>query len=130
MANELTLSASVSYVDPDGSEFSVVIENLLKSIATKVFARNKVTVGTSEEAIPFGDIAAPFGYALLLNWDQTNYVEVRMASGASNDNICLDPASTDGVPGFAIFKFGSDVTAPYWIANTSSCRCEAIIFSR
>jgi hypothetical protein len=36
-----------------------------------------------------------------------------MATGASNDHVRLDAR------GVAFFKFGSDVTAPYVIANTA-----------
>ena len=65
------------------------------------------------------------GWAMFKNLDPTNYLEIRMATGASNDHIRIPPGKTAGP-----FWFGSDVTAPYAIANTAVCMLEYLICSQ
>lgn len=76
------------------------------------------SVGTSEEAIPLGEVTAAKAGMYVKNLDDTNYVEIRDATGASNDVIYV-PAGKD-----VFFYFGTDVTAPYWIANTAAVLVE------
>lgn len=124
MADEITVNGSVAYSDVDGTEFTMSIEDFVASIATKKFVHAKVSVGTSEEAIPLGEVVS-LGWAMFKNWDATNYVEVRAATGAANDIIKIPPLGSAGP-----FHFGSDVTAPFWVANTGACLCEYAIFSQ
>jgi hypothetical protein len=123
MANELTVYASVAYEDSEGTEhpaFGVAGDSV--SVTTKKFVSGKVSVGTTEEAIPLGEVSS-LGYAVFKNLDSTNYVELRMASGASNDHIKIAAGEA------CCFRFGSDVSAPYLIANTAACQVEYRIYS-
>lgn len=115
MANELTVSVSVEY--QKGNSPSVAFAKTGKKInvsgnpATGLI----VSVGTSEEAIPLGEVTAAGAMMVGENLDDTNYIEIRDATGASNDIIKVGPREP------FLFRFGSDVTAPYWIANTAAC---------
>lgn len=124
MSKELTINGTLQYSDSEGSDFSISIEDFIASVNTKKFVHAKVSVGTSEEAIPLGEVVTP-GQSFFKNLDPTNYVEIRPASGSSNDYIYLPPGGSAGP-----FCWGSDVTAPYWIANTNPCQCEYVIVSR
>jgi hypothetical protein len=115
MAAEITVSASLAVDD------GIIDEALAKSGLRFDWAGTKYTkhvqsIGTSEEAIDLGEITT-LGWVLAINLDNTNYVELRSATGAGNDIIKL-PAKH----GLALFHWGSDVSAPFAIANTSACR--------
>jgi len=119
----LTITATVAYEDSEGTEhpaFGVIADTA--DIATKKFVSGKISVGTSEEAIPLGEVTS-LGWAVFKNLDTTNYVELRSASGAANDIIKLKAGEG------CAFRFGSDVTAPYLIANTAACQVEYKIYS-
>ena len=124
MANELTMSGSLAYEDANGA--SAVIDKLAAqvSLTTTKFTRAQISVGTTEEAIPLGEVTS-LGWAMFVNRDATNYVEIRSASGAGNDIIKV-PAGKSAGP----FHFGSDVTAPYIIANTAACLVDYLIASQ
>lgn len=74
-------------------------------------------IGTSEEALSIAPLTTVAGcVAYFENLDDTNYVEIRDASGASNDILKLKPG--EGYP----IRFGSDVVTPYAIANTDTVK--------
>lgn len=120
MSQELTINASMVYADSENTSESFSIEDFIGNVTTKRYVKAKVSVGTSEEAIPLGEVTT-LGWACFRNRDATNYVEIRSATGSANDIIKIPPG------GVALFHFGSDVTAPYWIANTAACQCEYFI---
>lgn len=122
MANELTLTGSLAYEDAELADIVLAITAKKANVSTKKFIHAKQSIGTSEEAIGLGEVTS-LGYAVFVNRDSTNYLEVRLASGASNDHIKVSPGL------FAIFQFGSDVTAPYAIANTAAVQLEYLIVS-
>lgn len=124
MANEVTISGSLVYEDAEGSEVSLQIEELLNSVGTKKFIRNKISVGTSEEAIPLGEVSS-LGWAFFVNCDPSNYIEIRSATGSGNDIIKVLPSRSAGP-----FHFGSDVTAPYAVAPTAACLMDYLIVSQ
>lgn len=122
MANEITLSGTLSYADSEELDVELAVESFLASVSTKRAFKHKMTVTTAEVAIELGTITS-LGWAMFVNRDSTNYLELRSASGAANDLIKIPPG------GFAIFYFGSDVTAPYAIADTASCSMVYVICS-
>lgn len=122
MSNEFTISASVGYDDSEGTEFAVAVADVLRSITSKLFVRHKQSIGTSEEALNIGDLSS-LGWAFFVNRDEVNYVEIRSATGADNDIIRIDPLCP------ALFRFGSDVTAPFAIANTAAVQLEYTIWA-
>lgn len=128
MSNEITLNASIEYSDSEKTEESLALDNIVKSVATKRITRLKQNVGTSEEAVNLGDVSAP-GYALFVNRDPTNYIDLKVAtSGAIFAR--LDPdTNSDGKGGFALLKLGSGAQVPYAIANTAACQMDIFIVS-
>jgi hypothetical protein len=122
MANELTASGSLVFDDGD-TVVSLDVSEFLVTLTTVRFTRVRQQVGTSEEAINLGEVAgASLGWMIAINRDTTNYVELRSATGAGNDVVKL-PAGN----GFAIFHWGSDVSAPFAIANTAACWVDFLI---
>ena len=129
MANEITMSASMSYEDSVGGEASMSMEDVIKSSTNKQIIEHIQSVGTSEEAIVLGEVSGQLGYAFFRNLDPTNFVELRFVTG-STKCIRLDPdINADGKGGFAIFKFGSGVSAPYLIADTAACKVRYLLVS-
>ena len=122
MANELTLAASLSYADAEDADEILAIAEKFANVSTKKYVKFKQAIGTSEEAIGLGEVTS-LGWAFFINRDATNYLEIRSGTGASNDIIKLLAGE------FAMFRFGSDVTAPFAIANTAACQLEGMIVS-
>ncbi len=119
MASELTLSASYEYAK-DGAEFERAISGLIANVSGDNFIHHKQLVGITEEALIIGEVSL-LGWAIFRNLDSTNYVEIRSATGAGNDIIKILAGE------FAVFRFGSDVTAPFAIANTAAVLLEYFI---
>jgi hypothetical protein len=122
LADEFTLNASLAYSDSEGSEEIMSIVDVLRSISTKLFVKHKQNIGITEEALDLGGLAS-LGWAFFKNLDETNYVELRSATGAGNDIIRIDPLCC------AFFRFGSDVSAPFAIANTATVQLEYVIYA-
>lgn len=121
MANELTLNASMNYADSESADETIEVVEKLASVATKRYTKVKQNIGTSEEAINLGDISAP-GWVLLRNRDETNYIEIKVATSAAIFAKLL--------PGeFCFLRLGSGAQAPYAIANTAACQLEIFIAS-
>ena len=119
MANEFDMSFSINYDSKIGPEFTVALANILRTQSDKRHVHHLMSVATAEEAIPLGELTAPFGLFVAVNWDETNYVEVRLpGTGAGNDTNKIPPLC------FLITWMGSDVSAPYIIANTAACKVE------
>jgi len=122
MANELTINASMAYEDSEGTidaGFSVV--DLLVTVATKRYVKFKMNVAITEEAIPLGDVGT-LGYAMFINRDATNFIELRVGTGGTK--FCKLKAGE-----VALFRIGSGITAPYAIADTGTCQMDVIIFT-
>lgn len=123
MPNEFDISASIVYADSEGTEITAAVENVLRSITTKLVIHHKQSIGTTEEALDLGGLTAPLGWFFGINWDTSNYLEVRSGTGASNDIVRVDPLCP------CLFRWGSDVTAPYAIANTAAVQFEYWIWA-
>ncbi len=120
MASELSLSASVSYEDAFGVSAAIDLPALVLTLTTKKVFQTKQTVGFSvEEALLIGDIAT-LGYLVIVNRDETNFVNVKVAtSGAIFAKL---------LPGrWCIVPLGSGAQAPYVIADTASCDIEIFL---
>lgn len=120
MANEITLNASLAYSDSEGTEAALTpIVNLLATVASKRTISYKVNVGITEEALPLGDVTTP-GWAMFINRDETNFVELRVATGGAKF-AKLKPGE------FALLRLGSGAQAPYAIADTAACQLECLL---
>lgn len=96
------------------------MQDLLATLGTKKFSKFKVSVGTSEEALPLDEATSP-GWCLIINRDLTNYVELK--TGTSGTIFAkLKPGE------FAFLRLGSGAQAPYAIANTAACQVAGLIF--
>ena len=128
MANELTMSGSLSYEDSTGTAKSLAFTSVIKSVVTKRVTEIKQNVGITEEAINLGDVSSP-AYAMFINRDETNFIELKVAtSGAIFAK--LDPDTNgDGKGGFAFLKLGSGAQVPFAIADTAPCDMETLIIS-
>ena len=120
MADECTLTAKLEYSDSEDTEVSLLLEDFLSSVATKKVIRGKVSVGTSEEAIPLGEATSP-GWFMAINRDETNYVEIKTATGGT-----IFAKMKAGEPCGPI-RLGSGAQVPYWIANTAACQVDYLI---
>lgn len=119
MANEITVSATLSYDDSESDPIDLVVRLLQASVSSKLPARLKQNVGTSQEAINLGDVSAP-GWAMFVNRDLTNFVELRVSSGGAKFAKLL--------PGeFALLRLGSGAQAPYAIADTAAVQLDVFI---
>lgn len=122
MASELTLSGTIEYSDSEGASEILQVLEKVANVSTKKYIKAKQSIGITEEAIGLGELTS-LGWSIFINRDSTNYIELRSGTGASNDIIKLLAGE------FAVFRWGSDVTAPYAIANTAACQLEYMIVS-
>lgn len=128
MADEITISASMSYEDSENTSAAMSVVEALFSVATKRIQRCKMNVAITEEAIPLGDVTAP-GYAFFINRDTTNFINLKVAtSGAIFAKLTPD-TNGDGKGGFAILRLGSGAQAPFAIADTATCQMDIFIIS-
>lgn len=118
MSAEITVSVSLALNDGVVDVASPPASGLRFDFSGTKYTKHAQTIGTSEEAIDLGEITTP-GWIVAINRDKTNYVELRLGTGASLDMIKL-PAKN----GCALFHAGSDMSAPFAIANTAACRVE------
>lgn len=126
MANELTVAGSIKFSSGLKS-FEKNLKAFIESITTKKWNNWAGNIGTTEEAMVLGEVTS-LGWLLILNYDVTNFVEVRTATAGTK--FCQVPAATKDAPGFALFKFGAGVTAPFLIADTAAVDVEYWIVSR
>lgn len=121
MANEFELGGSIIYEDTEMDDPEIMsISGLLANISTKRYTRAKQSIGTVEEAINLGEVGAP-GWFMAINRDATNYVEIKVGTGASIF-AKLKPGE------FCLLRLGSAAQAPYAIADTAACQLEYIVF--
>ncbi len=122
MANEITLSGSLAYSDSEGSSLSLALSALMATAATKKFVYAKQNIGITEEAIGLGEVTS-LGWALFINRDATNFIELRVAT-AGTKFARIHPGK------FALFFIGSGITAPFAIADTAPVQMEYLICSQ
>lgn len=121
MADEisLTLALTATVNGVDLATKALTAQGI--DVAGLRFVHNIQQIGTSEEALKLGELAT-LGVTWMRNLDTTNFLEVRSGTGASNDFYKF-------LPGEAwCWRWGSDVTAPYAIADTAACYLEYVIF--
>lgn len=121
MADELTLGGlTVAFAKSGSPSVSLTAGTLTIDVSGAQVMDNVQNIGTSEEAILLGDVAAG-GYWFVQNLDATNFVELRSGTGAT-DFIKLLAGE------WAIFRTSADATAPYAIADTGACNVRFVRF--
>jgi hypothetical protein len=117
MANELTTSSALTF--QKGKVFASMGKGGVKvDVSGTRFIENVQEIGTIEEALMLGDIAAP-GYIMVENLDPTNFVELRAASGVA-DMIKIPAGSVAG-------PFMLATATPYAIADTAACKIRYLL---
>lgn len=128
MANEITIDLTVSLTANQITQ-SVVLEQVKQSISAsnKKWVEFIQNIGTSEEAIKLGDIGT-IGLIYARNVDQTNYVELRLGGTADDDVIKLPPDTNGDKTNMpCLLLAGSDVAAPFAVANSAACDVHFLI---
>lgn len=118
MANEITLNLRLDYASGNIAD-KIVIDNLSVTTSTTTLIHNRQAVGTSEEALLLGDVAAG-GYLIGVNRGATDYIEIRNATGGG-DLIRMKP----GEP--CCFRLSSDATAPFVISDGTGSTFEYLL---
>ena len=121
MADELSLKGlTIDFAKSGSPSISITAGSLTIDVSGAQVMDNVQNIGTSEEAILLGDVAAG-GYWFVQNLDSTNFVELRSGTGAT-DFIKLLAGE------WAIFRTSADATAPYAIADTGACNVRFVRF--
>jgi hypothetical protein len=124
MANELTVSVTLSFQKGTGSKIALALSGVF-DVAGSAFIHGVQEIGTSEEAISLGGVpAANVGYMICKNLDATNFISIHPATGVV-DLVKLNP----GEP--ALFRLDdTDAQAPYALADTAACDLQYIIVEK
>lgn len=121
MANEITVNASLAYEDSEDADELFSITDLLASVASKKYIKHKQNIGITEEAITLGEVTTP-GWALFINRDETNFINLRVATGGAIF-AKLKPGE------IALLRLGSGAQAPYAISDTAACQLEFFLIN-
>jgi hypothetical protein len=117
MADESKLTVVHSYEDDTISLPNFGTINQETDVTTQTPVEfHEVSVATSEQVLNLGGVTAAKALIVIKNHDTSNYVEVRTATGAGNDAYFVAPGECHA------WRFGTDVTAPYIIANSAACK--------
>ena len=123
MSATLKVTGSLSYEDSENAEESLVPADFSLAVATLKYTKYKQNIGTAEEAVELGEITSP-GYAVFINRDATNFIELRVSTGGAK----FAKLKPNG--GFAIVYLGSGAQVPYAIADTAACQMEVFVISQ
>lgn len=118
MANELTLTGSLSFAKGKVAAVSMSKVGSQFTVSGTNYTRETVSVGTSAfVALDLGGITTP-GYIFIQNLDATNYVEIAEATSGTG-TIRLLPGE------FALFR--CDTATPSVKAHTGACVVEYLM---
>lgn len=115
------IRAALQYLGADGDDDEVVVGPLAATILVDKHVRYKMSVTTAEVVIPLGPVTAP-GWAIFVNRDATNFIELRVATGGAK-------FAKLRAGKFAVLELGSGAQVPYAIADTATCEMEVLIIS-
>ena len=112
MANELSLIVNLSF-NKGGAKVTKQASKQV-TVTGDAFTHGVQAIGTSEEAVAQGaDLATP-GYMLIINLDDTNYVEIGSTTGVYDIKLKAGE--------FALYRHNSATV--YAKANTDTCNVE------
>ena len=120
MANELVMSLHLRATLSSGQVLEITKSYTTIDVAGARGLDTVQSVGTSEEAIQLGDLAATGGYVYLENLDATNFIGVRQGTGAT-DLIKLLAGD------WCVFRIHGSSTAPFAIADTAACNLRIVL---
>lgn len=119
MANEILIGASLSFAK--GGDSDVMAGNATVTLAGSKHLHQRQTITTSEVAIQLGAVTAG-GYCFIRNCDNTNYVQLKAATGAT-------PWGRLKAGEFCLFRMDAGATAPYAQANAASVDIEILVLT-
>ena len=121
MANELSLSGlTIAFTKSNVPSVSFTAPTITPTVSGTQIMDNVQAVGTSEEAILLGDVAAG-GWVYAQNMDTTNFVSLRAATGAANF-IQLNAGE------YCLFRLSTGASAPFAIADTGAVNVRFLRF--
>ncbi len=123
MSAEITVSGSLNLDNGSGIAANGGDSGLRFDWTGPRYTKLVQQIGITEEALQLGEESSPLGWALIRNLDNTNFVELRTGTGATKFAKLLPKG------GFALFYFGSGITAPFAISDTAACNIEILILS-
>jgi hypothetical protein len=122
----LTVNFSAEYDDETASPLSIEPASGLEiTLATDKIVHTIQSIGTSEEAIELGDISSR-GFAVLVNLDPTNYIEIKVATSGAIFAKLFPKGSTAGI-NFCVVHLGSAAQSPFATANSAECKMEIFL---
>jgi hypothetical protein len=126
MANEIGVTAKLAYSNPTAgiaiNPPAILSPTTINfSITGKNYSQGSMSVPTTSggTAIPVSNLAN-VGWAMFVNLDGTNYVEI-MSAVSGTVLIQLQPGES------ALFRFAPTITAPAFIAHTAACEVQWLI---
>jgi hypothetical protein len=122
MPDTLSPSITLTRTPASGSPFTAGVGSVTVALSANAMAYQIVSVGTTEEALPLGDVGTP-GVSYFRNRDATNYVEIGPVIGGTFAPVISLKAGEQ-----ACFRFASGVT-PYARAHTAAVELESWINS-
>lgn len=121
MASELSLAGlTISFSKSGSPSVELTVGTLAITVSGAQIMDNVQSVGTSEEAVLLGDVAAG-GVWFVQNLDSTNFVSIRSGTGAT-DFIRLNAGE------WALFRCHGSASAPFAIADTSAVNVRFLRF--
>jgi len=112
MANELSLIVNLSF-SKGGAKVTKQVSKQI-TVTGDAFTHGVQAIGTTEEEIAQGaDLGTP-GYMLIINLDDTNYVEIGSTTGVYDIKLKAGE--------FALYRHNSATV--YAKANTAACNVE------
>lgn len=117
MANELALTLRFVYTNAGVSLSRALTDTV--TVSGTATAHDVQNIGTTEETLALGEVT-PTGYALFLNLDGTNYVELGKATGVYSVKLKAGE--------FALLRLDSWSTI-YAKANTAAVDLEYVLLS-
>jgi hypothetical protein len=117
MANEFTSSVRFDFLKSLAQVSALTATQ--KTISGSQYSDNTQSIGTSYEALVFGDVGNTPGIFMLQNLDITNFVEVS-SDGGSTFCIKLAPGSATVAGGIALIPNNSLST---WGARANTAAC-------
>lgn len=122
MANEVTVTGSLNVYKSSimSSALGRSFSGLQATMTGNLISYGTISVGTSAEAIPLGEVTQP-GWSFFKNADSTNRINLR--NGASGADVVELLAGE-----VAMFRWYRSAT-PYAISITAACVLEFLIIS-
>lgn len=119
MANEITHTNSLSFQKDGVTGNTLAVAGAQHSVSGYRYFRQVQSVTTTEAALQLGSLAT-LGWCFMKNLDATNFVQLKTATAGA---LMLKLKAGES----GCFRFGSDVTAPFIIADTATCKLEYMI---